>query len=136
MMALIRASNIEKRSAGNFYLEIQVSKEICGVYRLWYGKHFYIGSSIDVAKRASQHMCKINLFLRRKNFTKGGSYGTILRILWKDLGIECARMEVLQRCTPEELLISEQKWLNEYSSNRKCINFFIIATRQPLKVKS
>jgi group I intron endonuclease len=95
-----------------------------GIYRINCNESgkFYIGSSVNVKKRISQHIYRLK---------KGSHTNPILQAIWNSnenrLMFEC--LEVIDSSEKDVILKAEQRYLDEAGAgvNKKCMNILMIA---------
>ena len=81
---------------------------ISGVYRivLLLDDRCYIGSSIQIQKRWSQH---------QRSLRKGTHHSPYLQRVWDKYGEDSFQFEIIEECDPEILIEHEQAWMDFYS---------------------
>lgn len=82
----------------------------CGIYKITnkFNNDCYIGKSIDIDKRWYQHK-------NRYNDKNSKSYNYYLYRAFRKYGIENFKFEILELCSPEELIEIETKYYNIYN---------------------
>lgn len=85
--------------------------KLIGIYKLTSpsGK-VYIGQSIDIYKRFSNHKAAFNIWLKNK---KSSNY---LYSAFQKYGVDSFIHEIIEECRKEETDIKEQYWLDFYKS--------------------
>lgn len=107
--------------ANNKILKYGIKRGTCGVYMITntVTNDFYIGSSIDIESRLSNH------FNRDKRLYPDHS----LYIAITNYPFECFKFEVLEECSPEDKIEREQYWYDKlhptYNMVRPTENNFI-----------
>lgn len=91
--------------------------KVCGVYKITdqITQEVYIGQSVDVAKRWSDHI-KSGI-----GATPTGSGNLLYSAINRD-GVENFTFELLETCTPEQLNEKEKYFINIYSSDSVGLN--------------
>lgn len=91
--------------------------KVCGVYKITdqITQEVYIGQSVDVAKRWSDHI-KSGI-----GATPTGSGNLLYSAMSRD-GVENFTFELLETCTPEQLNEKEKYFINIYSSDSVGLN--------------
>jgi group I intron endonuclease len=76
---------------------------------------FYVGSTVDSRVRFQTH---------RRNLKKGKHQSPHMQAAWNKYGEDCFKFEVVEiiECS-EDLLIAEQKWLDEHAGKPYCYNW-------------
>jgi len=76
---------------------------------------FYVGSTVDSRVRFQTH---------RRNLKKGKHQSPHMQAAWNKYGEDCFKFEVIEivECS-ENLLIAEQKWLDEHAGKPHCYNW-------------
>jgi group I intron endonuclease len=76
---------------------------------------FYVGSTVDSRVRFQTH---------RRNLKKGKHQSPHMQAAWNKYGEDCFKFEVVEivECS-ENLLIAEQKWLDEHAGKPYCYNW-------------
>jgi group I intron endonuclease len=76
---------------------------------------FYVGSTVDSRVRFQTH---------RRNLKKGKHQSPHMQAAWNKYGEDCFKFEVVEiiECS-EDLLITEQKWLDEHAGKPYCYNW-------------
>ena len=88
-----------------------------GIYRIDLGNDwFYIGSAVDLKKRESEHRRR----LKRKNHGN-----QIMQNVWNKNTI--FEFTILERCTKDELLKCEQRYLDKHFDEPKNVNICSIS---------
>ena len=83
-----------------------------GIYRIELGNgYFYIGSSVDLAKREHEH---------RANLRQGNHDNQVVQNCWNKYGV--FDFTVLEVCEKSELLLQEQVWIDKNFSDPKNAN--------------
>ena len=83
-----------------------------GIYRIELGNgYFYIGSSVDLAKREHEH---------RANLRQGNHDNQVVQNCWNKYGV--FDFTVLEVCEKSELLLREQVWIDKNFSDPKNTN--------------
>lgn len=101
-----------------------------GVYCLFFGNHFYIGKSVDVRRRLSWHLCKINELLAQALYGRWpkptGSHSIIISHLVVNKHIDSMDAILLYIAASEKDALDEElNWLDFLSShelNFLCLN--------------
>ena len=76
---------------------------------------FYVGSTVDSRVRFQTH---------RRNLKKGKHQSPHMQAAWNKYGEDCFKFEIVEivECS-ENLLIAEQKWLDEHAGKPHCYNW-------------
>ncbi len=83
-----------------------------GIYRISIGPNkFYYGSAVNLRKRKSYHL---------SDLVKGSHRNDIMQKAWNKYGDLV--FEIIEECSPENLIFSEQKFLNEWFENEHNMN--------------
>ena len=83
-----------------------------GIYRIELGNgYFYIGSSVDLAKREHEH---------RANLRQGNHDNQVVQNCWNKYGV--FDFTVLEVCEKSELLLREQVWIDKNFSDPRNTN--------------
>lgn len=93
-----------------------------GIYRIWFGSKFYIGSTIDSYKRMVGHT---NAILGAFNGIGIGknSITNIFNHLVANSHINTGFFELLEECNTElDLVDAEHDWLCNFEGNANCLN--------------
>lgn len=86
-----------------------------GIYR-WYNhiaRKSYVGSSIDLEQRKKQHLYLLS---------RGRSHSPKLQAVWNKYGQAAFKWEILERCSPEMLIVCESKWVRALDSVKNGYN--------------
>ena len=91
--------------------------KVSGIYRIELGNgNFYIGSSVNLAKREREH---------KNGLLRGKHRNRIVQNCWNKYGV--FQFMVLEVCEIPNLLAREQKWINIFFSNPKNTNLALTA---------
>lgn len=90
---------------------------ISGVYalRCSVNKTYYIGSSINIKKRKATHY---------RQLRNNKHYNNYLQRTFNKYGEKNIKFTILKECSKGKRLIIEQKYLDKYIGNKKCMNVF------------
>lgn len=103
-------------------LKNREDRDKMGVYRVWYGIKYYIGSSKNLFNRAVGMQTKLNRLIDDMELGSG-SENKILKHLFMDLSVDCGIMELLYEAEDEiDLLSAEQMYLTEGIQDENCLN--------------
>jgi hypothetical protein len=96
-----------------------------GIYKITFGRKFYIGQCRRLSVRVFQHQRGINGCMSRYGMPK--SYEKVYlpwaRYLFENPQIKFGTIEMLQRCvTAKELMIAEASYLQDLRTNPDCLN--------------
>jgi hypothetical protein len=92
------------------------------VYRLWFGKKYYIGSSTDLEKRMKLHYRKIMDCFSGKGIGRNSQTNIMYHLIENPLITE-GLVEILEfGKTEEELVFLEDKWLRPSFTDQNCLN--------------
>ena len=102
-------------------------RNTCGIYKITnlLTGHYYIGSSINIATRWVDHRCAA------KKHTGNSRLYSALR----KYGIENFDISVLEECSPDDRLSTEQKWLDMHFGNEMCYNISKFVTSSPNAIR-
>lgn len=89
-----------------------------GVYCVTIGDKFYIGSCIDFAGRANEHVRKLR---------NGRHTNPKMQAAWDTS--ETFDMELIEACHPDELLTLEQQYIDQWFGHEDCLNMKFYAAR-------
>lgn len=131
----ILLASVEAREKEEFFIYPagQVTKKTCGVYTIWFGEKYYIGSSENVVERVRQHRKMINGAFRSRNFSMPGSYKPLLVHLWCNLEVRYGVVKMIVRCSESNLCKLEKKYLLKYGQSENCLNISLTATSRRAK---
>lgn len=95
---------------------------VSGVYKIYFGKKYYIGRSVDMVARVNKHCQEINYHLQLKILKPQGSYRNIKNHLIKYPSISVATVTILKICVREELQKIEYNYLKKALRDKNCLN--------------
>lgn len=98
------------------------------VYRIWFGKRFYIGRSINILNRIKQHERGLNIAILQNN-TTSGVYPLIVKHII-DKNITEAVLEIIEYSDARSVFFIEQYRLREFIGSKKCLNVFRASCRE------
>lgn len=109
-----------------------VPRKTMGVYALFFDNHFYIGKSIDVRRRFTEHLREVNNWLGLTLYGRapeiGGSYPIITAHLIKNKHIDTMEAVLLYDAASNEDAVREEwAWLHflqGHPFNKLCLNDF------------
>lgn len=101
-------------------------KNQCGVYKIWFGKKYYIGKSTDIKKRVQWHRRHVIRALQELNFGSLGAHKNMLYHIWLTPSVKFARVEVLRRCHPIKVDNAEKRFIWAARNDNNCLNVFLI----------
>lgn len=85
----------------------------CGIYKIICGNRYYYGSSQNIQKRWMRHKCN----LRHNNHSNA-----TLQNVWNKYGESAVSIEIVKEVPKEQLLITEQAYLDEHVGHPRCMN--------------
>lgn len=101
-------------------------RHVSGVYKITFGRRFYIGRSKLLFSRWQSHNRGLNLALSQYpgyNETSYGYYGCLIQYLLENPKITVGYIELLHQCENDyELWYMENKILHDNRSNPDCVN--------------
>lgn len=113
---------------------VPLDSDKMGIYVVYFGDKYYIGSSRNIGKRRSSHVSTLNKLIKEFKVGTASNYN-ILKHLFINLDIKNAVMELLCEVSSEENLVqAEEVYLNSSVDDANCLNFSQIAIR-PRKEK-
>lgn len=105
-----------------------------GIYKIWFGEKYYIGSSKNITRRKSSHINTLNNLINNLHTGSASNYN-ILKHLFINLDITCGLMELLQEVENEEdLSKTEAMYILDCENDENSLNYSSRATR-PTKDK-
>lgn len=94
-----------------------------GVYKIKFGSKFYIGRAKYIETRMKSHWREITNFFSSGKYAPESYYSKICEHLKEEQMAYYFEVDLLEECyTVQDLLIAEQKWLDKYKDNPKCLN--------------
>ena len=100
--------------------------DICGVYFMYVGDHFYCGRSVSIYMRAYQHQYDISVLLMKYSKCPESIPNThYLSKVIKHMivnGIIELKFIVMEKCERENIIGLEQKWLDISKPNKLNLN--------------
>lgn len=100
-----------------------------GVYKIWFGNKYYIGSTKSLYRRKSSHINNLNKLINNLQVGESSNH-KILKHLFMNLDITTGEMELLQEVnTEEELSPVEKMYLDEAMKDENCLNHSPLAIR-------
>jgi hypothetical protein len=124
------------RSAIGINIEIvnELDNNKMGIYKIWFGEKYYIGSSKNITRRKSSHINTLNKLINNMHTGAASNYN-ILKHLFINLDITCGYMELLQEVENEEDLSKiEAMYILDFDNDENSLNYSSRATR-PTKSK-
>lgn len=119
----------------NIIIRNELDKNKMGVYKIWFGSKYYIGSTKSLSRRKSSHINALNKLINNLQ-TGEASNHKILKHLFMNLDITTGEMELLQEVqTEEELSPVEAMYLDEAMKDENCLNHSPLATRPSFEKK-
>jgi hypothetical protein len=93
----------------------------CGIYKICFNEHFYIGQSFNILSRISTHVRNIN-----SHYNHVSSKITIAKkitdYLDRDKSVNSISVHLLEACGIFNLATAEYRWLRKYILDNKCLN--------------
>ena len=100
-----------------------------GIYIIWFGEKYYIGSSKNISRRKASHFAKLNSLISNLQTGTASNYN-ILKHLFINLDITCGYMELLQEVENEEDLSKmEVMYISDCENDENSLNYSSVATR-------
>lgn len=96
-------------------------KDVCGVYMISLGDHFYIGKSINIAQRALTHVIEFQALTKVGN-KRYGKRKKIFKYLLEHPNLNSFHLTVLAKCDVSELGYMEKYFIRMYSEDKKMLN--------------
>lgn len=93
-----------------------VWKVVCGIYRIVFNDHFYIGKSVDIVRRASLHACTF------RNLVTANKKDKVSQFIRSNPDLYILHLELLEACEPEFLIEREQYYLDKHLKEERCLN--------------
>lgn len=100
---------------------------VCGIYRIIVGDCFYIGRSVDIKRRASQHFKEINAILKLPEVIPNHYMGKVRDYLLSNPAIKKIYFELLEGCSSDTINECEQVWFDKFNGDDKCLNFGFVS---------
>lgn len=90
----------------------KVSRYTCGIYLIKIDKHLYVGSSLNISSRLSDH---------RMRLRKSRHCNPIVQAAFTKYGEDSCTFTVLEECPPEVRISTEKKWIDSLSPDMNII---------------
>lgn len=114
-------------------LKDEADKNKMGVYFLWFGSKYYIGSTKKLEKRRASHEYNLNKIIDEIGVGKASNYN-ILKHVFEDLSIDRGIMTLVYEVENEALLAeSETLYLKDSNEDENCLNVAQISIRPSQK---
>lgn len=94
----------------------------CGVYRISFGKKYYIGCSNNIARRLMEHQKHINYIMQMEVLLAMGCYREMKKHLVSYSKIKVAKCMILEKCEEKNLIHLEGMYLLAASKDNNCLN--------------
>lgn len=105
------------------FKEKQDRRTFGAVYRIWFGKKYYIGRARDIFLRVKQHQYLLNKAMAEVIEIDNHYYKHVLAHLGANIKIKKGVVEILIVSNKDKDLVKgEQKWFNETMSDPNCLN--------------
>ena len=106
-----------------------------GIYKIWFGSKYYIGSSKNITRRKSSHITTLNNLINNLHTGSASNYN-ILKHLFINLDITCGYMELLQEVENEDDLSKiEAMYISDCDNDENSLNYSSRATRPTAQKK-
>lgn len=102
--------------------EIGYFEEVCGIYKLNFNDHYYIGKSINIVMRQYAHACKLLYSLDPKYVKFYGKPKKIFDYLVSHPKLNYIHCEILKYCDITDLQRLEQLELDKSLHDPLCLN--------------
>ena len=113
----------------------ELDKNKMGIYKIWFGEKYYVGSSKNISRRKWWHIHNLNKLINNLQ-TGEASNNKILKHLFINLDITCGEMELLQEVeNQDDLSKIEAMYLENIDDDENSLNFSQKATRPSGKPK-
>jgi hypothetical protein len=100
-----------------------------GVYRIWFGSKFYIGSTWNSKNRIESHIVSINEALQVEEIDRN-SIGNIVRHIRENQEVHIGFFYMIEVCKELcELADCEGAYLRAYKGDPNCLNHAFITSR-------
>lgn len=95
-----------------------------GIYKIWFGDHYYIGAALNFNERMKAHQdTLISAFYTGRRIGNNSTTKIVNHLLCNQ-HIKIAFVQILELCDTELSLVdAEHKWLYPCKNDSKCLNF-------------
>lgn len=119
-------------------IDIKLKNELdankMGIYKIWFGDKYYVGSSKNISRRLVSHINTLNRLILNVNVGSASNYN-ILNHLFLNLDITCGYMELIHEVLNEEdLSKTELMYIQDCNNDEFSLNYLPLAIR-PKKAK-
>lgn len=96
-------------------------EKICGIYKIGFltTSKVYIGQSTDIYRRITEHWLSANATEDNLNSKTQRDYMLPVHRAMRKYGRENVYIEILERCSREQLNERERYWIQQYQSDNK-----------------
>lgn len=117
-----------------FELKDKANVPFSCIYKIWFGRKYYIGSTKRFLKRMQEHDYALNAELSKGN-VKTGMYQHVIKHLLKNEGIEVAYVEILAVVeNNKDLLLTEELFLFQSHASKSNLNVFKISISEAREI--
>lgn len=116
---------------GIFYIVPNSAEDVgkMGIYRIWFGSKFYIGSTWNSKNRIQSHILSINEALLAEK-VENNSIGNIVRHIRDNPEVHIGFFYMIEVCKDQsELADCEGAYLRAYKGDPNCLNHAFITSR-------
>ena len=101
-----------------------------GVYRIWFGDRFYIGSSSNIYNRMRLHESDLSRYLGKGRLApESGSWQA--NLIGEDTDrVIVGRVEILDICSEEDHFMLEDQYLKAAEGDPRCLNSRFYVTKK------
>lgn len=111
------------------FLNPEDDEGMMGIYRIWYGAKYYIGSTKNSSNRRRGHEREVNRCFQNIE-TGRGSYYNIIKYLCMNMDVTEGYMEMIEEVeSVQQLVHAEQVWLDECKDDSNFLNDKLISIR-------
>lgn len=101
--------------------EIAYRGNVCGVYMISIGDHFYIGKSVNIISRATMHVVEFQSLIKIGS-KRYGKRKKIFKYLSDNPNLHIFHLTVLVECGKDELDYVERFFIKQYGADKKSLN--------------
>ncbi len=127
----LRKKHVKEKQMIDFVFLDETHCERTGIYKIWFGNKYYIGSTIDTLDRMKYHYFSLVFAFTQGEKIGNNSTTKMVNHLLCNPHIKNAFVELIQCCNTEyDLVAAEKKWLTPCEHDANCLNYQFKVSRR------